>query len=201
MGCKLRALPVLVFWWLASPAQAADIYAYNYLGTTVIRIDGLIQPGDEQKFAKLNYAPPVTVRPSGPGGDVVTAIDIGKMIWKRGYTALVYRIDGGCASACTIIWLSGRKSAIQINSILEFHTAYDRQTGQAREEANQYIMDHFRSVGLTNRQAWALTHAAPPQRVRDATLWWARELGFEWQDYFSYFGTASCSARWCVGRP
>ena len=46
----------------------------------------------------------------------------------------------------------------------------------------------------------AVSHAAPPQGERDATLWWARELGFTWQEYFS-INTALCSARWCVGRP
>lgn len=195
----MRAVPALLV-LLVSPAQAADIYAFNFLGTTVIRIVGTIQPGDEQKFARFNH-PYAVVRPSGPGGVIGPAVEIGKMIWKRGYTTLVNRQDGGCASACTIIWLSGRKSAIQINSILEFHTAYDKNTMQPSEEANQYLMDHLMSVGLTRRQASALTHAAPPQGVRDATLWWARELGFEWQNYLSYFGTASCSARWCVGRP
>ena len=195
----MRALSVLMLLWLVSPAKAADIYSYNNWGTTIIRIDGMIQPGDEKQFARLKYDNAV-VRLSGPGGAVGPAVEIGKMIWKRGYTTLVNRRDGGCASACTIIWLSGRKSAVQINATLAFHSAYVGETGQVSEEANAYIMDHLMSVGLTQKQAWALTHAAPPQGERDATLWWARELAFTWQEYFS-INTALCSARWCVGRP
>ena len=118
----------------------------------------------------------------------------------RRNTTLVNRRDGGCASACAIIWLSGRKSAIQINSHLTFHTAYDKNTMQTSEEANEYIMDHLMSVGLTKRQAWALTHAAPPAGARDATLWWAQELGFQVQEYFS-LNTVLCPARWCLGKP
>ncbi len=55
----MRALAVLLLSWLVSPAQAADIYAFNLLGTTIIRIDGTIMPGDEQKFARLNYPTPL----------------------------------------------------------------------------------------------------------------------------------------------
>ena len=194
------ALAVLLALWLVSPAQAADITVYKtFLGPIIIRIDGAIQYGDEKKFEPLRYNYAV-VRLSGPGGNVYSAVEIGKMVWTRGYTTLVNRQDGGCGSACTIIWLSGRKSAIQANAILAFHTAYDSRTGQPDEDANSYIMAHLKTVGLTDRQAWALTHAAPPQGERDATLWWGRELGFSWQDYYS-LSTALCSCRWCVGRP
>jgi membrane-bound ClpP family serine protease len=109
----MRALALLATLWV-SPAQAADIYASQLLGTTIIHIDGPIEFGDEQKFAKQNYAS-ATVRLTGPGGKIIPAIDIAKVIWKRGYTTLVNRENGRCASARAIIWLSGRKSAVQRN--------------------------------------------------------------------------------------
>jgi hypothetical protein len=47
----MRALALFATLWLVSPAQAADIYASQLLGTT-IHIDGPIEFGDEHKFAK-----------------------------------------------------------------------------------------------------------------------------------------------------
>ena len=122
------------------------------------------------------------------------------MIWKRGYTTLVTR-EGYCASACTFIWLSGRKSAIQVGSPLCFHEAFDKNTFQTNEEANVLIVAYLKTVGLTDKQAWTLTHAAPPAEHRCATTWWARELGFTWQEYPYPLGTATCPARFCVGKP
>jgi hypothetical protein len=69
-------------------------------------------------------------------------------------------------SACTIIWLSGRKSAIQRYSLLCFHQAFNAQTHQRDPEADEYIMAHLKTVGLTDKQAWALTHAAPPSEIK-----------------------------------
>ncbi len=123
------------------------------------------------------------------------------MIWQRGYTTLVFRDNGSCLSACTIIWLSGRKSAIQRHSVLCFHQAFNIQTHQPDPKADEYIMAHLKTVGLTDKQAWALTHAAPPNDCRMAVEWWARELGFDFKYYPYGLGTAACSARWCVGTP
>ena len=196
----MRALSAMMPLWLVSPAQAADVYVTFIWGRPVIHVEGVILPGDEKKFAQFSYQY-ATVRPSGPGGEITTAIAIGKMIWERGYTTLLLRDDGQCNSAFTTIWLSGRKAAVQINSALGFHSSFVAQTGEASEEGNQLIMAHLETVGLTHKQARALTYAAPPHDVRWAMLWWARELGFSWQYYPLLFGTASCSARWCVGTP
>jgi addiction module HigA family antidote len=59
----------------------------------------VVQFGDETKFAPLNYNYAV-VRLASEGGNVYSAVEIGRMVWKRGYTTLVTREDY-CASACT----------------------------------------------------------------------------------------------------
>ena len=148
----MRALSALMPLWLVSPAQAADVYVTFIWGRPVIHVEGVILPGDEKKFAQFSYQY-ATVRPSGPGGEITTAIAIGKMIWERGYTTLLLRDDGQCNSACTTIWLSGRKAAVQINSALGFHSSFVAQTGEASEEGNQLIMAHLETVGLTHKQA------------------------------------------------
>ena len=147
----MRAPAVIAALWLTTPAEAADIYTTQLLGTTIIHIDGVIQFGDEKKFAPLNYNYAV-VRLASEGGNVYSAIEIGRMVWKRGYTTLVTREDY-CASACTLIWLSGRKSAIQVRSVLCFHEASNKRTGAAADEdVNSYIIAHLKSVGLTDKQ-------------------------------------------------
>jgi hypothetical protein len=199
----MRALALRVVLWLVSPAQAAAISVHYVWGIPVVDIDGEIELGDAKKFSRFLGSEGATVRLNSMGGNVAAAIEIGEMVWKRGYTTLVARDNGPCASACTYIWLSGRKSAIQQNSLLCFHQAYNLITGQPDAAGDQLIMDHLKSVGLTNRQAWALTHAAPPDpnNCRAAMEWWARELGFQYQVYPSFLGTRACSARWCVGKP
>jgi hypothetical protein len=95
---QARTVAVPLLMWLASPARAAVISAHtNMWGVTLID-DGFIQPGDEQKFAKLNYHSAV-VRLSGPGGFMGPALDIAEMVWKRGYTRLMWRGSGPCGSA------------------------------------------------------------------------------------------------------
>ena len=55
-GAFMRAPIVIAAMWLTTPAEAADIYTTQLLGTTIIHIDGVIQFSDEKKFAPLARA-------------------------------------------------------------------------------------------------------------------------------------------------
>ena len=90
------------FWVATTPARGAEITVSQRLFTTVIHINGTIYVGDEKKFADLNYNYAV-VWLTSPGGQVGPAIDIGKMIWKRGWTTLSIIV----ARACQLAHLSG----------------------------------------------------------------------------------------------
>jgi hypothetical protein len=200
----MRALAVIVFLWMVSPAHAAEMYvSARWFGGTIIHIDGTINFGDEKKFAAFTHYDPATtiVQLDSLGGSVVSAVEIGRMIWARGYTTVLMK-QNVCSSACTLIWLSGRHSIIQRYTPLCFHEAFDNRTGQSNEDANSYIMAHLKTVGLTDRQASALVHAAPPSSARCATEWWASQLGFTPQIVTSILGGhRACQAKFCLSMP
>ena len=100
---------------------------------------------------------------SGAGGSLVVAFQIGKRIKELGPTTVVHT-GGICASSCTMIWMAGRHAIIERNSELIFHEPYDvrspnKPDQQAINATVAYLMD---IAGLSERQALALTTAAPP---------------------------------------
>jgi hypothetical protein len=185
---------------LAGRTLAADIYSEpRPRGGSYLFIEGRILPGDEQKFAGWNLTPPVYVRPSGPGGNVMTAFDIADTIQKRGYNTLLQNVDGVCASACVLIWLAGRHAIVQNNGILCFHRAYDPQTGKSDIEFDRYAAGKLMSYGLNRQQAWTLvTTEMPDHDCQVGTKWWAVQMGFTWQTLWSLFGASGCSAKFCL---
>jgi hypothetical protein len=44
-------------WWLATCAEAANITVSQDYGSTVIHVDGFINPGDDEKFAAIKTWP------------------------------------------------------------------------------------------------------------------------------------------------
>jgi hypothetical protein len=198
LSMRLRALTFLTALCIATPAMAAEITAYQSLRGVNINIIGQIYPGDEQKFARFNYPSGSTlVYLSSLGGDVETAIKIGRMIWDRGYITLVNN-NGPCASACTLIWFGGKISTIQRDSFHGFHCPFIPGTHQCSDDGAQYMITYLKSVGLTDKQAWILTHIASPDDVAIATEAWARRLEFKFVYIPSLFGARSCAARFCV---
>jgi hypothetical protein len=196
----MRTLLIAAVLCVASQTNAADIYTQNRTwGGTYIFIVGKIFPGDEHKFAALHPTPPVFVRPIGSGGYTTPALDIADMIWARGYKTLVENRDGGCASACVIIWLSGRQVFVQNSGILQFHSCWNSETQQDDMECNAEVAKHLMVYGYTKYQAWSLATATPHETFRLGTKQWARELGFTWQTLNYYFGGANaCTVRFCL---
>lgn len=171
-----------------------------------IFIKGMIVPGDERKFAALNPPPPVYVRPIGPGGSEQAAFAIADMIWQRGYSTAILRNDGGCASACTTIWLSGRHVIVELNSDIEFHSCWSGDPTQGTDHddlaCDLDVAAHLMKYGYTQFQAYQLAYAAPHRTTRLATVDWALNLGFHWQTLRAFPGAVDyCTARICVAVP
>jgi hypothetical protein len=117
----------------------------------------------------------------------------------RGYNTLVENYDGGCASACALIWLSGRQVFVQNSGVLLFHSCYDNVTRQDDMGCNADVAEHLVKFGYTRTQAWALATATPHDAVRLGTKYWARQLGFSWQTInYLFCGANYCTARFCV---
>src|SRR5262245_41185130 len=123
--CRTFTAIAVVLCFIGS-ASAANIYTQpRFWGGTYLFIVGTIRLRDERTFAAFNPAPPVFVRPIGPGGNTYAALAIADTIYARGYRTMVQNNDGGCASACAYIWLAGRQVLVQNSGILLFHSCYD----------------------------------------------------------------------------
>jgi hypothetical protein len=172
-------------------------------GGVIIHIDGVVNWGDDQKFARIasQYPPDTTfVEPDSPGGSAYPAINIGDMIWERGLGTVLWK-DDMCNSACTLIWLSGRRAVIQRNTRMCFHQPFDSRNGQANSDTIEDGVAHLKHYGLTEYQARALVNAAPPQSARCATEWWAYRLGFHPQIVPTPFATRLCRSKFCLAVP
>ena len=203
-GAVMRALAVLVLWWLVSPAQAADIYATSrFWGGTIIHLEGWINQGDDQKFARLasRYPTGTIVELDSPGGYAGPAFEIADTISARGFDTMLTADANGCASGCAYIWLSGRHAVVQQNALLCFHQARTETGEAAPPEVQELIAQRIQAYGLNRRQAWALANAAPPQNMRCATEWWAAQLGFQPQIVPTPYAMRLCQSKFCLARP
>jgi hypothetical protein len=108
---------VAAFLFLASlgVAQAAQIFigGMAWTGIPAIKIYGQIVAGDEQRFAATAATRQSSVVVlNSPGGDVDTAIAIGRIVRDLKFDTFVGRGGSGCWSACPLIWLSGRHAIV-----------------------------------------------------------------------------------------
>lgn len=202
---KRLALALVMLAAFAASAEAAYIAPRPSMwGGMFIDLAGEIAPGDEQTFAavaKTMTDPAQTVvLLNSRGGDVVTALRIAMIVRDRGFTTRLIA-KHLCASACPIIWFSGRHAEIQIRSRLIFHVPYDARTGEASPLAIEAIVEYLQTVGLTERQARLLITAAPPSGGWMATVPAGYALGFNPQIISSLWGWNSCTAKFCLAVP
>jgi membrane-bound ClpP family serine protease len=178
-------------------AQAAQIFigGMAWTGLPAIKIYGQIVAGDEQRFAVTAATRQSSVVVlNSPGGDVDTAIAIGRMVRDLKFDTFVGRGGSGCWSACPLIWLSGRHAIVQRNSDLGFHAA-NVPAGTATMA--QYLTE----LGLTPQQIRYILSTPQPD-ILLGTEKDARALGFHWQTVPSLFGGwRSCQAKYCVAVP
>ena len=81
---------ILVAIWFATMANAAELTGVLHDKTATIRISGEIAEGDFDKFTEIAALfPQAQVNLSSPGGSIEDALQIGEMIYKKGYTTIV----------------------------------------------------------------------------------------------------------------
>jgi hypothetical protein len=168
----LIAIIASVLTFATTPSRAAR---FVWLGEGFLYLGGRIAPGDDATFTAIagklrplrrgNY----TMLLNSPGGYVPAAIGIGRLIHEKGF-ATVIEIGGQCNSACPLIWLSGRWSFIQRNSIMAFHRSTDAET-------DQMMVDYYHELGMTEQQIGYFM-ASPNNAAHLATEAEARRLGF-----------------------
>ncbi len=190
----LSAATVALAMPYAASSHAADIHYVLRDDTNIIAIDGEIIDGDYGRFkaVSVNSALSTLVLLSSPGGDLYEALRIGEVIHANGYTTGVP--DGfKCASACGLIWLAGRKRALQGDAKVGFHAAYHFAQGVPVEggQANAMVGAYVTRLGLPLKVV-AFVTAAAPEEMRWLYPAEAMEIGLDvtyvpvgWSDHLS----------------
>jgi len=139
----------------------------------VIYVSGAIESGDEKKFLELamKARPDTLVWLNSPGGDLQPALQMGQVISVREFSTGVSGAD--CASACGLIWLSGKFRFLDKGGRVGFHSPYivNEATGKPEVDSvgSALVGAYVRKLELPSTIA-ALVVEAPPDQITWATL-------------------------------
>jgi hypothetical protein len=152
----------------------------------LIKISDELRYEDSEKFArqiKLRKVDAAMVTLDSPGGSVVAAIEIGRIIRAKAYQTFVGS-SHDCTSACGIIWLAGAKRFGESRTLIGFHAASITEHGKTTETGmgNALVGAYLRELGLSYDAIARLTVASP-----DDMSWLSisdvRALGIDAQIY------------------
>lgn len=135
---------------------------------TVLMVSGVIGPGAHRKFqAALSRANPALVVLDSPGGILGEAIMIAEEVRRRGLSTLV-NAHRSCASACAIVFLSGRTKYMGTGAAVGLHSA-SYADGRSDPEATEVMAAYLRQLGVPQR---TLSHMAltAPSDIRWLTV-------------------------------
>jgi hypothetical protein len=147
---------------MAAPAHAADISVSGREDLPVINISGEIRRGDDIQFQRIAARHRrAIVLLSGPGGQLVTALAIGRDIHERRFSTVA--APGTCSSACALIWLAGSRRAAFSTARIGFHAGYRGDTGVpiADGVANAMIGRYMTQLNLPEAALIFATSADP----------------------------------------
>lgn len=140
----------------AKPLRAADPLG----GKTVLLMSGAFGPGSYRAFLReVARARPDIVLLESPGGVLGEALYIGDEIRRRGLNTLV-AANGHCASACAVVFLSGRVKYAGSGSFIGLHAASDLE-GRMDRRATDLMAQYLRSVGVGPNTLKRMAATAP----------------------------------------
>jgi hypothetical protein len=107
----------------AAPVSAAIHHSTLEGGAEGVYITGEIELGDDAVFRAIaKRLPDAVVFLESPGGTVIPALEIGRLVRERGYRTAV--LEGGtCASSCALIWLAGTPRHLAPGGRVGFHAS------------------------------------------------------------------------------
>ncbi|MAM35517.1 MAG: hypothetical protein CMH28_10635 [Micavibrio sp.] len=149
-------------------SEASEIFTgpIPHTSSNYIVISGEIRPNDEIRFNQIaqNISNGVVVLAS-PGGSVIPALEIGKIISERGFKTMVPD-NTLCASSCALIWIAGKEKFLDDSSVLGFHAAHIFKEGIAYESGvgNALIGAYLNDLGLSTKAIIFIT-TAPPEGI------------------------------------
>ena len=127
---------------------------------TALLVSGVIGPGsyDEFRAALINERPEIVVL-DGPGGILGEALLIGSEVRKRHLDTMVGP-NRSCASACAIVFLSGRVKYLASGATVGLHQA-SFADGRGDPEATDLMARYLRDVGVPNATLRRMARTAP----------------------------------------
>jgi hypothetical protein len=108
---------------ISAPVSAAVRHSTLAGGVEGIYVTGEIGLGDDAAFRRIaERFPDAVVFLESPGGTVIPALEIGRLVRERGYRTVV--LDGStCASSCALIWLAGSTRYLASGGQVGFHAS------------------------------------------------------------------------------
>lgn len=165
-------------------ARAAEITHDQVEGVGLILIDGDISSGDVEKFRQISMKyRNALVTLNSDGGELMPAIEIGKIIKIAGFDTVV---PGGaeCASACALIWVAGASRWLSPDGRVGFHASYRDTNGKLEESgvANALVGNYLTLLNLPAKAIVFATRASPKE-----ILWLTKDnkisAGIDFEDF------------------
>ncbi len=126
----------------------------------IYELKGRLGSGSYDRFRKsVTRMKPVLIVLDGPGGRLLEAILIGREIRRRGIATAI-RKNRTCASACAVIYLSGRKKYAGQGAAIGLHSASDGE-GHRDVAANRFMLNYLGKVGVPAPLLRSVLTAAP----------------------------------------
>jgi hypothetical protein len=140
-------------------------------------VSGVIGPGSYDEFRDaLTHGAPELIVLDGPGGILGEALMIGEEVRRRNLSTLVGP-NRSCASACAIVFLSGRVKYLAAGANVGLHSA-SFADGRADPEATEVMAAYLRGVGVPNSTLTRMARTAPND-IRWLTKAEQRALGIK----------------------
>jgi len=154
----------------ATPASAAIQHAPLAGGTEGIYVTGEILEPDQAAFEEIAARyPRAVVYLDSPGGSLLPAIEIGKLLRAKHYATVVLD-EGTCNSACALIWVAGTPRYLEGSAHLGFHASYNEQGGALVETGvGNAIVGHYLSQLNLSEKAVIFATSASPYEINNLT--------------------------------
>jgi hypothetical protein len=125
-------------------------------------LSGVIQPGAYRQFrSAISRGEPALVVLDSPGGVLGEALLIGDEVRRRGLNTLVGPNDS-CASACAVVFLSGRTKFMGKGASVGLHSAFNLD-GKVDKQATQIMASYLSGVGVPKSLLRRMAATGPTQ--------------------------------------
>lgn len=168
MARGLAALLVICFSGMAHAAGISIVNDGADGRSAIIRVQSAIAKGDLPRFeaalasvertarTRINGVPFVTVELNSPGGDVVEAVGIGRVIYRHSAMTIVRPVQE-CVSACVFILMAGAihtpsGAAVGVHKpmLVAWHNMSAAEARAKYDGLMRYLRVYFRELGVAD---------------------------------------------------